>query len=104
MRKEYLLENHPEYRKHINKNRLTSVHFNHMCALDTKKNADACQGDSGGPLMTINPNNGRYYLVGVVSGGYNECGAPKSPTLYTVVSNFNHITETHVRDAQICEF
>lgn len=54
--------------------------------------------------MTISPNNGRYYLVGVVSGGYNECGAPRSPTLYTVVSNFHHITETHVRDVQMCEF
>lgn len=37
MRKDYLMENYPQYRKHINKDRLTNVHFNHMCALDRSK-------------------------------------------------------------------
>ncbi|XP_074604412.1 venom protease-like [Brevipalpus obovatus] len=104
MRKEYLMENYPKYRKNPEKFPLNGIHYNHMCAMDVKSSADACQGDSGGPLMAISPKNGRYFLVGVVSGGYNECGAANSPTLYTIVTHFHHITQSHVQEAQICEF
>jgi len=98
------MENYPKYRKNPEKFPLNGIHYNHMCAMDVRNSADACQGDSGGPLMAVSPKNGRYFLVGIVSGGYNECGAPNSPTLYTIVTNFHHITESHVQEAQVCEF
>ena len=51
-----------------------------ICAGDP--NRDSCQGDSGGPL--IDPNTGS--LLGIVSFGPRQCGAPdKSFGAYTNV-------------------
>ncbi|KAF5307091.1 hypothetical protein FQR65_LT07150 [Abscondita terminalis] len=52
---------------------------------------DTCGGDSGGPLMNnfINMNTGdsHWYLVGIVSFGY-ECGLEGYPAVYTKVSSY----------------
>ncbi|CAI6347861.1 unnamed protein product [Macrosiphum euphorbiae] len=54
-----------------------------ICAGSGEK--DACHGDSGSPLMW--PSGSQYYLVGVVSAGFN-CGVPEYPGVYTRVSYF----------------
>lgn len=52
--------------------------------------ADACPGDSGGPLMYQDPNNGRWYLAGVVSRGWDDCGVSDiMPGIYTGV--YSHL-------------
>lgn len=48
---------------------------------------DSCNGDSGGPLNYLNLQNGRYYLVGIVSFGV-ECARSDYPGVYTRVSSF----------------
>ncbi|KAI8791197.1 salivary glue protein Sgs-3 [Biomphalaria glabrata] len=45
---------------------------------------DSCQGDSGGPLA-CRENDGKYYVQGIVSGGF-ACG--QTAGLYTKVSSF----------------
>ncbi|KAK0048063.1 testisin [Biomphalaria pfeifferi] len=45
---------------------------------------DSCQGDSGGPLA-CREGDGKYYVHGIVSGGY-RCGVTAG--LYTKVSSF----------------
>lgn len=65
------------------------VHENHICALNTRTGGDACSGDSGGPLMYKNPQNNRWYLVGVVSGAWDLCGVDRGvPGLYTNISPY----------------
>ena len=46
-------------------------------------NTGSCFGDSGGPVVL--ENGGKYYLVGVVSGGNMQCIPPAT---YTRVSNY----------------
>ncbi|XP_005986997.1 prothrombin [Latimeria chalumnae] len=36
---------------------------------DADRRGDACEGDSGGPFVMKNPNNNRWYQVGIVSWG-----------------------------------
>jgi len=55
----------------------------YLCAY--RLGQDACQGDSGGPI-TIKQN-GRFVLIGVVSGG-EGCGARGHAGIYTRVSHF----------------
>uniref|UniRef100_A0A158P4Q4 Peptidase S1 domain-containing protein n=2 Tax=Tetranychus urticae TaxID=32264 RepID=A0A158P4Q4_TETUR len=50
-----------------------SVAETHMCAINKKTKGDSCSGDSGGPLM-YQGDNGRYYLMGIVSGSWADCG------------------------------
>ena len=45
------------------------------------KGKDSCYGDSGGPLV-----DSKGFLVGVVSGGAEECGSDTYPGVYTEVS------------------
>ncbi|XP_077485205.1 proclotting enzyme-like [Amblyomma americanum] len=64
--------------------RLLPIGEAHLCAGDIRGGTDACQGDSGGPLQLLHE--GRYYVVGIVSGG-KGCGTPGFPGVYTRVSS-----------------
>jgi len=47
----------------------------HMCAGDSSKpGLDSCGGDSGGPLSCFDEASGQYYLAGVTSFGFSDCG------------------------------
>jgi secreted trypsin-like serine protease len=43
-----------------------------LCAVDPQAQASTCGGDSGGPI-TVLGNDGRWYLVGLVSYGTRDC-------------------------------
>nr|AYV89184.1 serine protease 48-like isoform X3 [Tetranychus evansi] len=63
--------------------RIPEVASTHLCAINKKTKGDACSGDSGGPLMHQG-SDGRYYLMGVVSGSWAECGQDEDTVgLYT---------------------
>ena len=79
---------------------LRAVKNTHICALNRKTGADACDEDSGGPLMHYNPDNGRWYIVAVVSGSYDMCGiSPYVVGLYTDVSRFYKLIKERVPEA-----
>ncbi|MFI7384079.1 serine protease [Streptomyces sp. NPDC049813] len=59
-----------------------------LCAGEPAGGKDACQGDSGGPLVA----EGR--LVGLVSWG-SGCGRPRSPGVYTRVSDVVKVIQQH---------
>ena len=44
------------------------------------------QGDSGGPLHYLDPNTGKYVVVGIVS--LSKCGKLDAPGVYTNVTYF----------------
>lgn len=54
------------------------------------------QGDSGGPLMF--PYNTSYYLIGVVSTGF-ECAVAGYPGIYTRVSEFLDFILTNIQES-----
>lgn len=61
-----------------------------MCAGGIK-GKDSCTGDSGGPLMKIEALNDeppRYYLIGIVSFGMEECGLHTRPGVYTKMTKY----------------
>ncbi|KAM7355855.1 proclotting enzyme-like [Cochliomyia hominivorax] len=65
------------------------VKFSEMLICAGNSNVDACQGDSGGPLMMpqMVGNSFQYYLLGVVSFGY-ECARTGFPGVYTRVAAY----------------
>ncbi|OQR73822.1 hypothetical protein BIW11_09495 [Tropilaelaps mercedesae] len=56
----------------------------YLCAGDGEGKTDSCQGDSGGPLIMWG-DDGRYYLMGVVSFG-KRCATPGYPGAYTRIT------------------
>ncbi|CAI6360877.1 unnamed protein product [Macrosiphum euphorbiae] len=57
-----------------------------LCAGYPEGGKDSCRGDSGGPLMWSKRN--QFYLIGIVSYGFNECGDPGHPGVYTKVTSY----------------
>lgn len=83
-------------------NMINPIHDSHMCAIDTLTGAGACIGDSGGPLMYKNPDNNRWYAIGIVSGGYGVCGSVQVPTLYTIVAKYKNFIKRYAAGSKIC--
>jgi len=59
-----------------------------VCAGFEEGGVDTCQGDSGGPLACFNEDQGKYYLQGITSFGFN-CARARSPGVYARVSEFS---------------
>ncbi|KAM3820778.1 serine protease 55-like [Vipera latastei] len=85
---------------------LQSITRNMVCAGYEEGGRDACQGDSGGPLMCLPPSHSghgsprRWYQVGIVSWG-RSCAAPRSPGVYTRVSNYHSwLEQTSAHDGR----
>ncbi|XP_018325611.1 venom protease isoform X2 [Agrilus planipennis] len=68
-----------------------------LCAGFPQGGKDACKGDSGGPLMHGVPEGRalRFYIIGIVSFGYN-CAQPGYPGVYTRVSHFINWIENNI--------
>ncbi|GLV43596.1 Serine Protease Immune Response Integrator [Carabus blaptoides fortunei] len=58
-----------------------------FCAGGKSAPRDTCKGDSGGPLQIFNPDDRKYYIVGITSFG-KGCGLANVPSVYTRVSHF----------------
>ncbi|XP_072045954.1 testisin-like [Amphiura filiformis] len=67
-----------------------------ICAGDS--GASTCQGDSGGPL-SCRGDDGRWHLVGIVSGGIG-CG--RLPSFFTRVSRYYSFIERNIRRHEEC--
>ncbi|XP_015792587.1 phenoloxidase-activating factor 1 [Tetranychus urticae] len=73
------------------KNTTVEVAETHLCAINFETGGDACSGDSGGPLMYLGED-GRWYLNGVVSGSWIDCGVDKEAAgLYTKVNYYQDL-------------
>ena len=81
------------------KHSVREVHEHHMCAINTVTGGDACGGDSGGPLVYRASKTGRHFAVGVTSGGFDDCGNPETPGLYTKVKDFRDFIKKHAQQA-----
>nr|ALE30154.1 cytochrome P450 [Tetranychus cinnabarinus] len=83
VKKDFLMKQNGIPSSMRNRVKIDGVVDTHMCAINKKTKGDACSGDSGGPLMHRG-GNGRYYLMGVVSGSWTECGQDEDTAgLYT---------------------
>lgn len=60
----------------------------HMCGGDKYKGGtDSCGGDSGGPL-TCQRQDGTYYLAGITSFGFSDCGKRGHVGIYSRMTSF----------------
>lgn len=72
----------------------------HMCGGDRfKGGVDSCGGDSGGPLTCRRPD-GTYYLAGITSFGFSDCGQQGHVGIYARMISFEQwVTNTiHAKD------
>ncbi|XP_032309760.1 proclotting enzyme isoform X2 [Drosophila ananassae] len=76
------------------------VQFSDKVLCAGSSSVDACQGDSGGPLMLpqLESNGYRFYLLGLVSFGY-ECARPNFPGVYTRVASYVPWIKKHITSA-----
>ncbi|XP_016935480.4 proclotting enzyme [Drosophila suzukii] len=76
------------------------VQFSDKVLCAGSSSVDACQGDSGGPLMMpqLEANGYRFYLLGLVSFGY-ECARPNFPGVYTRVASYVPWISKHISTA-----
>ena len=74
-------------------------HKHHLCAKERLTGASSCYGDSGGPLMYKNPQTGRHFEVGIVSGSYGACSNLMAAGLYTRVTDFSDMIKDYVPSA-----
>ncbi|KAH8259585.1 hypothetical protein KR026_007031 [Drosophila bipectinata] len=76
------------------------VQFSDKVLCAGSSSVDACQGDSGGPLMLpqLESNGYRFYLLGLVSFGY-ECARPNFPGVYTRVASYVPWIKKHISAA-----
>lgn len=68
-----------------------------ICTLN-EDGLSPCSGDSGGPLMYKNPKNGLWYLFGIVSYSWKDCGSD-APSVYTKVPSFGQLIKGLANDA-----
>ena len=66
----------------------------HMCAGQANGRVDTCGGDSGGPLTCQDPETNVYYLAGVSSFGFSDCGTQGHLGIFTRMVTF----ENWIRD------
>ncbi|XP_074594636.1 clotting factor G beta subunit-like [Brevipalpus obovatus] len=75
-----------------------AVKYYELCAIDRVKGHNICQGDSGGPLMWLNPEDGRWYVIGVAALAFGECSTQLhrfAPSIFTFVGLYaNFIRKT----------
>lgn len=61
----------------------------HMCGGDVNRGGiDSCGGDSGGPLTCQDPDTKMYYLAGVTSFGFSDCGKRGHLGIYARMHTF----------------
>nr|AYV89180.1 serine protease 48-like isoform X2 [Tetranychus evansi] len=83
VKKTYLMKENGIPNSMRNRVKVPGVADSHMCAINKSTKGDACRGDSGGPLMNRG-SNGLWYLMGVVSGSWTDCGEDEDTSgLYT---------------------
>ncbi|GCC37580.1 hypothetical protein chiPu_0016084 [Chiloscyllium punctatum] len=63
---------------------------------EANQRGDACEGDSGGPFVMKNPNNRRWYLMGIVSWG-EGCDRDGKYGFYTHVFRFRKWLEKAIQ-------
>ncbi|XP_055639940.1 serine protease snake-like [Toxorhynchites rutilus septentrionalis] len=69
---------------------------NQLCVGSIREGRDTCTGDSGGPLQLVTASGECIYHVVAVTSFGGECGAGRSPSVYTRVASFIDWIEEHV--------
>ncbi|XP_053202571.1 tryptase-2-like [Panonychus citri] len=71
----------------------------HLCARNIITGSDTCAGDSGGPLMYLGQDD-RWFLMGVVSGSWVDCGVDKNgASFYTKLNYYEETIKSQAPSA-----